>query len=79
MGGEGGWVGRRVHRTEDGPARWWSTERLFEGVNLNDTSQPGDVFFPATFSCLGAGWKGSSGRVLPEEHGEGEEPGSRSM
>lgn len=68
--------GGRVHTTKEVQACWWSTQMLFEGMNLSELSQPGDVFFPTPFSCSGAGWRGHNGRVLPDEHDGREEPGN---
>lgn len=56
--------GRRLHRTKEMQTYWWSAQRVFEGMNLRETSQPGDVSFPATFSCLGEGWRGHGGGVF---------------
>lgn len=73
-GGDRGWKreklkiavreGGRLHRTKEMQAYWWSAQKVFEGMNLSETSQPGDVFFPATFSCVGAGWRGQGGEVF---------------
>lgn len=65
-----------MHRTGERQEHGWSTQRVFEGMNLRETSQPRYVLFPAMFSCLGAGWRSHCGGVFPDEYDGKEGPGS---